>query len=59
MRRFKNPVRVLGISDCLVPPFDLEVAGRLFEQGWSGEVVHIEFGFWRHFCEGIEKGRLK
>lgn len=56
VRRFKNPVRFSGICDCLVPPFDLEVAGCLFEERWSGEVVHVEFGFWRHRCEWIEVG---
>ena len=51
MRCFKNPVGVLGISDGLVPPFDLEVTGCLLEEGRSGEVVHVEFGLWRHYCE--------
>ena len=59
MCRFKDPVRVFGISDCLVPPFDLEVAGCLFEEGWSGEVVHVEFGLWRHYREWVEETKFK
>lgn len=51
MRRFKNPVSVFGISDYLVSPFDLEVAVCLLKERWSGEVMHVEFGLWRHGCE--------
>ena len=59
MGRLKNPVGVLGISDGHSPPFDLEVAGCLFEEWWSWEAVYIESGFWRHAQEWIEDGRLK
>lgn len=48
MRRFKNPVCVFGVRNGLVPPFDLEMAGCLFEERRSGEAVHVEFGLWRH-----------
>ena len=51
MGRFENPVCVFGIRDGVIAPFDLEVAGGLFEEGRSGEVVHVEFGFGRHCCE--------
>lgn len=50
VRRFKNPIRVVGICDCLAPPLDLEVARYLLEEGGSGEVMHVEFGLWRHYC---------
>lgn len=59
MRCFQNPVGVFGISNCLVPPFDLEVTGGLFEEGRAGEAVHVEFGLWRHCCQWIWLGRLK
>ena len=48
MGRLEDPVRVFGVGDGLVPPFDLEVAGCLLEQGRSGETVDVEFGLWRH-----------
>lgn len=53
MRRFENPVRVFRIGDDLVSPFYLEVAGGLFEEWGSGEVVHVQLGLWWHFSEGI------
>ena len=57
MRCLKDPVGVLGVSDCLVPPFDLEVTGCLFKEWWSRETVHVEFGFRRHSRERIEEGK--
>lgn len=51
MRRLKKPIGVLGVSDCLAPPFDLEVTGSFFKEWWSREIVHVEFGFRRHSCD--------
>lgn len=51
MRRLKNPIGILGVSDCLAPPFDLEVAGCLFKEWWPRETVHVEFGFHGHSCD--------
>ena len=48
MGRLEDPVSVLGVGDGLTPPFDLDVAGCLFEEWWPGEAVHVEFGLWRH-----------
>ena len=55
MCRLKNPVGVLGISDCLSPPFDLDVAGYLFQEWWSREVMYVEFGLRRHSYEWTEE----
>ena len=48
MSRLEDPVGVSGVGDGLAPPFDLDVAGCLFEEWWSGKAVHVEFGLWRH-----------
>ena len=59
MRCFKNPVRVFGICNRLLTPFDLKMAGSLFEKGRSREVMHVEFGLWRHYCEWMKLHRSK
>lgn len=41
MCRLEYPVGVLGVGDCVVIPFDLEVAWGLFEERRAGEGVHV------------------
>ncbi len=53
---FQNPVGVIGFSDRLGPPFDLEVARCLFEEGRARKIVHVEFGLWRHSCDKVVEG---
>ena len=59
MGRLEDPVGVLGVGDGLAPPFDLDVAGCLFEEWWPGEAMQGEIGLWRHtVIEGLESGRF-
>lgn len=59
MGRLEDPVGVLGVGDGLAPPFDLDVAGCLFEEWWSGKAVHVEFGLWRHVVmDRLKSGRF-
>ena len=59
MGRREDPVGVFGVGDGLAAPFDLDVAGGLFEDGWSGEAVHVEFGLWGHIViNGLKGGRF-
>lgn len=44
MGGLKDPVGVLCVCDQFVVPFDLEVAGCLLEERWTGEVVDVELG---------------
>lgn len=50
MGGFKDPVGVFCVGYRLVVPFDLEVAGGLFEKGRTGEGVHIQLRFRGHGC---------
>jgi len=59
----KDPVGgVLCISDDLILPFYLEMAGGLFEEWGTGEVVHVElwpgwhgrWKYWKGWCEIVK-----